>query len=171
MDEWPLALLPPSFALLMNLLLLLGRIASTLAPTPTATLTLTLHTVVLDMSSPLWMPIWGLMGDFDLGSMLENTGSDHISADSPAFFVLPSLLLIYMFMTTVVLINLLIAQMSSTYEEMNEVAIDEWHYARAGPRLSHSRTHTTQHRAPCKPMIDIILISLGPHVIIVWQAS
>jgi len=90
------------------------------------------YQLVLDMSSPLWMPIWGLMGDFDLGSMLENTGSDHISADSPAFFVLPSLLLIYMFMTTVVLINLLIAQMSSTYEEMNEVAIDEWHYARAG---------------------------------------
>jgi len=37
-----------------------------------------------------------------------------------------------MFGTTIVLINLLIAQMSSTYDEMDEVAIDEWHYARAG---------------------------------------
>jgi len=90
------------------------------------------YQLVLDMSSPLWMPIWGLMGDFDLSSMLENTGNDHFSAESPAFFVLPSLLLVYMFMTTVVLINLLIAQMSSTYEAMDEVAIDEWHYARAG---------------------------------------
>lgn len=72
------------------------------------------------------------MGDFDLEGMLANTGADHFSLTHPAFFVLPALLLCYMLLTTVVLINLLIAQMSTTYEEMNEVAVDEWHFARAG---------------------------------------
>ena len=81
------------------------------------------------------------MGDFDLASMMENTGAPSIKTYNgdhhPAYLMLPFLLLVYMFMTTVVLINLLIAQMSSTYEEMSEVAVDEWHYARAGIVLEY----------------------------------
>ena len=60
------------------------------------------------------MPVWGLMGDFDLGQMLENTATDHVDlANRPAYTILPLLLLLYMFMATIVLVNLLIAQARS----------------------------------------------------------
>lgn len=82
----------------------------------------------------------GLMGDFDLPGMIENTGADHVDIElHPAYTLLPLLLLLYMMMTSIVLVNLLIAQMSSTYEAMSEVATDEWHYARAGLTLEYMK--------------------------------
>jgi len=80
-----------------------------------------------ELDSPIWAPFWGLLGDHDLGTMLEATEAARV-----AHFVLPLLLLCYLLITTVVLVNLLIAQMSETYTSFLANADEEWAYQRAG---------------------------------------
>ena len=81
---------------------------------------------VLDQS-PLWQPFWGLFGDFDLAAMEEYSDFEHYEMS----FALPVLLWVYMFLATVVLINLLIAQMSATYENVKAQGEEMWQFERA----------------------------------------
>ena len=81
---------------------------------------------VLDQS-PLWQPFWGLFGDFDLAAMEEYSNFEHYEMS----FALPVLLWVYMFLATVVLINLLIAQMSATYENVKAQGEEMWQFERA----------------------------------------
>ena len=78
------------------------------------------------MDSPFWTPVWGLLGDADRERMLEAT-----SGVEPSRTVLQVLLWLYMFLTTVVLVNLLIAQMSQTYERGMEQGKEDWCFRRA----------------------------------------
>lgn len=81
---------------------------------------------ILD-TSPLWQPFWGLFGDFDLEAMEENTpfGAYDIN------FAAPVLLWVYMFLTTIMLVNLLIAQMSDTYARVSAEGNKRWQFQRA----------------------------------------
>ena len=79
-----------------------------------------------NMDSPFWTPVWGLLGDADRERMLEAT-----SGVEPSRTVLQVLLWLYMFLTTVVLVNLLIAQMSQTYERGMEQGKEDWCFRRA----------------------------------------
>jgi hypothetical protein len=79
-----------------------------------------------NMDSPFWTPFWGLLGDVDREKMLQVT-----NGVQPSRWVLQVLLWVYMFITTVVLVNLLIAQMSQTYERGMEQGKEDWCFRRA----------------------------------------
>lgn len=81
-------------------------------------------------NSPLWAPVWGLLGDFDL-DVVENAIGWNSAGAPPTRSIVPLTILVYMLMANVVLVNLLIAQMSSTYETLMEVATEEWIFNRA----------------------------------------
>ena len=63
---------------------------------------------------PSWMPFWGLLGEFDLDVVSTYA---LLTANDLASTVVPFLLWVYCFIATVILVNLLIAQMSSIYEQ------------------------------------------------------
>ena len=84
-------------------------------------------TLIYEVGSVLLMPFWGVLGDHNLEEVLEAT----VDADY-AHFVAPVMLYAYLLVTTVVLVNLLIAQMSETYNSFLETANEEWAYQRAG---------------------------------------
>ena len=79
-----------------------------------------------ELDSPFWVSFWGLLGEHDLEGFLEGTEGVY-----PSHVLLPFLLYIYLLLTTVVLVNLLIAQMSETYTSFLETAREEWAYRRA----------------------------------------
>jgi len=81
-------------------------------------------------NSPLWAPVWGLLGDFNLDVVDDAIGWNAADAP-PTRSIVPLTILVYMLMANVVLVNLLIAQMSSTYEELMQVATEEWIFNRA----------------------------------------
>ena len=71
---------------------------------------------------PFFLPWWGLLGDFDMDAIYDY----YAITDYPTAFVMPVLMFVYMFVTTVVLVNLLIAQMSMRYESIMEQADQVW---------------------------------------------
>lgn len=77
-------------------------------------------------SWPGWQPFWGLLGEFGVDHLSEwkppNDPFDIIGAFVPFF------LWAYCFVSTVVLVNLLIAQMSSAYTAVEEKAPIVWTY-------------------------------------------
>ena len=79
-----------------------------------------------DARWPFFIPFWGLLGDLDIDTMSEMTPVDSYFADHFAH----ALLWIYMFVATIVLVNLLIAQMSSSYAKVEEAAsqFHNWAY-------------------------------------------
>ena len=77
--------------------------------------------------SPLWQPFWGLFGDFDLEAMEETTPFSEMDIRCAA----PVLLWVYMFLTTIMLVNLLIAQMSDTYARVSDEGTERWQFQRA----------------------------------------
>ena len=68
-----------------------------------------------DISWPAWQPFWGLLGDLQL-EQLTTYNPPHVS--DPASTLVPYFLWAYSFVATVVLINLLIAQMSSIFAKV-----------------------------------------------------
>jgi len=74
----------------------------------------------------IWQPFWGVFGAFDLERMEEEIGYE-----MPTRAVAPLLLWIYLFGTTIVLVNLLIAQMSDTYNRVTTQGTIRWHFERA----------------------------------------
>lgn len=65
-----------------------------------------------NLDAPFFAPLWAVLGEYDLGSMIDVTDTIF-----PANTILPLLLFVYLGLTTVVLINLLIAQMCATTSE------------------------------------------------------
>ena len=65
--------------------------------------------------------MWGLLGDFDIDSVYESYEVG--SADG---VVMGALLFVYMFVVTIVLVNLLIAQMSARYESVMAGSHEVW---------------------------------------------
>ena len=63
-------------------------------------------TMLYEMDSPLMSPFWGILGEYQLDEMLEAT-----EGTPPTHVLLPLLLYAYLLITTVVLVNLLIAAM------------------------------------------------------------
>ena len=56
-------------------------------------------------TTPLWKPFWGIFGDFDIGEIEDYTGHN-----MPTRTLAPVLMWVYMMIATVILVNLLIAQ-------------------------------------------------------------
>ena len=59
---------------------------------------------------PWAVPLWAMLGDFDVHMIYEQLGSREL--------ILPMILFLYTFGTTIFLVNLLIAQMTSSYERI-----------------------------------------------------
>ena len=76
---------------------------------------------------PSSIPFWSLLGDFDLEHMYQ-----WLTKGSPAEYMVPALLFVYTFFSTILLVNLLIAQMSSTYEEVRDDSELFWQFERVG---------------------------------------
>jgi len=101
---------------------------------------------VLD-GSPLWQPFWGLFGDFDLEYMEETTSFSARDIN----FAAPVLLWIYMFLTTIMLVNLLIAQMSDTYARVSDEGTERWQFQRAQLILEYK-----DNKAPVPQPLNIL---------------
>ncbi|KAL1519033.1 hypothetical protein AB1Y20_003301 [Prymnesium parvum] len=82
-------------------------------------------TIFRYFSSPFWAPWIALVGEFDVGALIDSSKGVTIVE-----WLLPMLYYIYLILALVVLLNLLIAAMSSTFESLAEVATEEWKYAR-----------------------------------------
>jgi hypothetical protein len=78
-----------------------------------------------DSRWPFFLPIWGLLGELDIESISEYTPPDQW----PAEHLSHGLLWTYSFIATVILVNLLIAQMSSTFARVEEKAAALHEYA------------------------------------------
>ena len=88
----------------------------------------------LEYSRPFWRPFWGLLGESftdEAEAYFEHTKQatgDHFFFDMrglPSVLV-PLLGFVYLFTTTVVLVNLLIAQMSARYESVVAEGYEKW---------------------------------------------
>ena len=73
--------------------------------------------------APLFVPFWGLFGEFDVSRIIRQ-----VSDEKPTVVVLPLLLWIYLFAATIILVNLLIAQMSDTYSRIMGESIEHWKF-------------------------------------------
>ena len=73
------------------------------------------------LDRPFFIPWQGLLGEFDFGARY-----DVLEAGTTIAVIVPILLWVYTFVATVILVNLLIAQMSSTYEEVKEDSCNIW---------------------------------------------
>ena len=77
---------------------------------------------------PFLRPFWVMVGDFNRDAMQEYFPSSGIESNVG---VLTSILVfLYVFVMTVVLVNLLIAQMSSTYEKLKDEKYEIWQAGR-----------------------------------------
>jgi hypothetical protein len=77
--------------------------------------------------SPIWYSMWGIFGMIALGS---NT-LDGMSTVQPTMWAVPLFMWLYLFITIVVLVNLLIAQMSDTYSRVTSEGLLRWQFERA----------------------------------------
>jgi hypothetical protein len=68
------------------------------------------HRYFIGGRGPLWQAFWGVFGDFDVDDMLDSLGYQ-----MPERLMGPILLWVYFFFATIVLVNLLIAQVHCTY--------------------------------------------------------
>eukprot|EP00966_Prymnesium_polylepis_P290876 6717653-Prymnesium_polylepis.1 len=82
--------------------------------------------VVTFLDSPFYAPWLALVGDFDIRSLIEDARGTFIVQ-----WLLPLLYYVYLLLALIVLLNLLIAAMSATFEDLSSVATLEWKYARA----------------------------------------
>jgi len=101
-------------------------------------------------SSPFWKPFWGVFGDFDLDDYEE-----YLAHEMPTRTVVPLLLWIYMFFATIVLVNLLIAQMSETFNQVNTKGAVRWKFERALLILEFKDT-----KLPAPPPLNLIWLLL-----------
>lgn len=94
---------------------------------------------------PLFLPIWGLLG---MGDLAE---SQTIGYESPSNIIVPVLYFVYLILATIVLINLLIAQMSATYERVKTLSREEWLFNRAEIILE-----SKDEKGPVPPPLNVI---------------
>ena len=80
----------------------------------------------------------GLIGDFDLDQMVEYNPS---GVSEPGSSMLPVLLFLYVFGATVVLVNLLIAQMGATYDNVTSASTLLWQFDRVSLIKAHGQPY------------------------------
>jgi len=83
-------------------------------------------TIFRYLDSPFWAPWWAILGDFDIGTLFES-GQGIVFVE----WLLPLLYFAYLSLMLIVLLNLLIAAMSATFEELEANSAQESKYARA----------------------------------------
>ena len=76
--------------------------------------------------APLYVPFWGMFGEFDLEKMIMQ-----VNDEKPTIIVLPLLLWVYMFVSSVILVNVLIAQMADTFSKITGEGLLRWQFERA----------------------------------------
>ena len=88
----------------------------------------------LSFSQPFFVPLWGLVGDIELEFVEEM-----ISALTPTQYIAPSLIFFYLVFANIVLVNLLIATMTATYERVKNQSQLYWNFERtaAWSKWSH----------------------------------
>jgi len=80
-------------------------------------------------TNPLWGSFWGVFGSFTIfGSKGPLALDDH----EPTTTLVPPLYWIYQFVATVILVNVLIAQMADTYSRVTADGLIRWQFQRAG---------------------------------------
>jgi hypothetical protein len=98
-------------------------------------------------SEPIWSTFWGLFGNDNLDSIEEYLGFDSYVTNAVA----PVMLWFYQLLATIVLVNLLIAQMSNTYETVMQDSKKRWLFARADiiMEFKDSKVRGTTSQTPC----------------------
>eukprot|EP00966_Prymnesium_polylepis_P194760 4514846-Prymnesium_polylepis.1 len=82
-----------------------------------------------ELDKPFYKAFRAILGDFDISGTYEYFSSATI-IERPTHLIMPLLLLFYIFLATIILVNLLIAQMSERYTTVLSVAQEEWLYNR-----------------------------------------
>ena len=101
-------------------------------------------------SSPLWFPFWGLYGEFD-----RHDFEEYVEDEMPTRLISLVLMWLYMLITTIVLVNLLIAQMSETYAKEMEKATQSWLFERAQLVLEFKDAKASPLPPPLAPVYDL----------------
>ena len=95
----------------------------------------------------LWEPFWGLMGGFDsIAEPLELDGGHE-----PNQTLAPVLLWVYIFAATIILVNLLIAQMADTYGRVTADGRIRWQFERAALISEYKDT-----KPPLPPPLNLL---------------
>ena len=101
---------------------------------------------VLSMESPFWSPFWGVFGNFNnAAAALEQ---------EPTQVMVPMLGWFYLFIATIVLVNLLIAQMADTYSRVMEDGVIRWQFGRAALISEYKDT-----KPPLPPPLNVLCIA------------
>ena len=98
----------------------------------------------------LWSPYWGLMegtGSF-VASLEQNGGQE------PTQTLAPVLLWVYIFASTIILINLLIAQMADTYSRVTADGRIRWQFDRAALISEYKDT-----KPPLPPPLNLLCLA------------
>jgi len=98
-------------------------------------------------SEPIYSTFWGLFGSDNLDNIEEYVPQE---AKITNFFA-PLLLWLYMLIATIVLVNLLIAQMSNTYETVMQDSKIRWLFARADIFIEFKDS-----KAPLPPPLNLL---------------
>ena len=72
---------------------------------------------------PFWYSFRAILGDFDISTVYEIVGDADAPQQNMMGFVAVVLLYLYGFLTTIVIVNLMIAQMTQAYERIREESI------------------------------------------------
>lgn len=105
-----------------------------------------------EFQRPFWASFWGLLGEMDLDTVYEYQ-PPHVNTGVST--LVPLGLWFYTFFATIVLVNLLIAQMSSTYEQVKEEADAFWLFERAQLILDYK-----DDREPSPPPFNLLFHAL-----------
>ena len=111
-------------------------------------------------NNPLWGPFWGVFGSFDVSGPLElekavaADGGLLVAQLEPTTTLVPILLWIYQFVASIILINLLIAQMADTYGRVTADGLVRWQFERAALISEYKDT-----KPPLPPPANLLCVA------------
>ena len=76
-------------------------------------------------NAPIFRSFWALFGEYDIERLIRQ-----INDEKPTIVILPLLMWLYLFAATIILVNLLIAQMSDTYSSVTAQSLEYWQFER-----------------------------------------
>ena len=101
-------------------------------------------------SNVLWGPFWGILGGFDGSDIDVELDGSH----EPTTTLASVLLWVYLFTATIILINLLIAQMADTYSRVTADGLVRWQFERAALIGEYKDT-----KPPLPPPLNLLCIA------------
>jgi len=101
-----------------------------------------------------WEPFWGVLGSFDWKGQLVSV-HEH-GDDYPTGVTFPVLVFAFQFIATIILVNLLIAQMADTYGRITSEGFLRWQFERA--QLISEYKDTKQ---PLPPPLNVVYMMLA----------